>query len=195
MGPVIFQRIAKIFQLGEDEVEYEPQEEPSTVVPSEQFYLSKYVSGPPICLFAVMLYTNILTKTYLVSCSFIVKIYFQASSQPHFSIMSDYEPSVAEEQTYDEQTAESWSESSGNASEDKVKTLPSARSLNVSKSLSKMLSKTFSRFLSKALSKSQSGKLRSVNQSETFDTLDKYEKEDSEAETDDDLAVKLGSAQ
>ncbi|XP_026747060.1 uncharacterized protein LOC113508307 [Trichoplusia ni] len=160
VGPVIFQRIAKIFQLGEDEVEYEPQSEPSTVVPSEQFYLSKF-----------------------------------ASSQPQFSIMSEYEPSLTEEQTHDEQTAETWSESSGNASEDKVKTLPSARSLNVSKSLSKMLSKTFSRFLSKALSKSHSGKLRSVNQSETFDTLEKLEKEDSEAETDDDLAVKQGSAQ
>lgn len=41
VGPIIFQRIAKIFELPEDEKMYEPREETSMVIPSEQFYVDR----------------------------------------------------------------------------------------------------------------------------------------------------------
>ncbi|CAB3224961.1 unnamed protein product [Arctia plantaginis] len=136
VGPVLFRRIAKIFDLPLEATKYVPQPELSSIIPSEEFYENRE-SGDEM------------RPGYSLS-----------DYQPTYEEVAEEESDV-----WSNSSVASVTSSVDKKKTSKMKATESSKSINVSKSLSLLLSKSFSKCISKTLSKTVCDKLKSEKSS------------------------------
>ncbi|XP_072942076.1 uncharacterized protein [Epargyreus clarus] len=145
VGPIIFKRIAKIFNLKPDDKQYEPQSEASSVTPSDQFYQLRSVTIPQ-------------SRPVFSITDF---------------DMTEEESVEDEEDSYSE-TSESLSElKKTSRSKSVVKSKSFMASKSFSKSMTKSFSRMMSKTMSRSFSTKSKGYISEISTlAETASTLD-----------------------